>query len=135
MDLTGNVDADSYSNVTVTIGSNVIWNGTMDADNNALSSTITVNSDGSWTLTGDSYVDVLVNNGTIYKNGHSLTYGSLSGNGTISDGTGIGEVYSEEDLIKDNRIYTLDGKHLGTTVPEDYRGVYIQNRKKHVKTR
>ena len=132
---TGNVDADSYSNVTVTIGSNVIWNGTMDADNNALSSTITVNSDGSWTLTGDSYVDVLVNNGTIYKNGHSLTYGSLSGNGTISDGTGIGEVYSEEDLIKDNRIYTLDGKHLGTTVPEDYRGVYIQNRKKHVKTR
>ena len=130
---TGNVDADSYSNVTVTVGSNVIWNGTMDSDNNALSSTVTVNSNGSWTLTGDAYVDVLVNNGTIYKNGHSLTYGSLSGNGTISDGTGIGEVHSEESLINDNRVYTLDGRYLGTETPENYRGVYIQNGKKQLK--
>ena len=29
----GAVDADSYSNVTVTVGSYVIWRGNMDSDN------------------------------------------------------------------------------------------------------
>lgn len=130
----GTVDADSYSNVTVTVGSNVIWKGTMDADNDALSSTVTVNSDGSWSLTGDSYVDVLVNNGTIYKCGYNLTYGSLSGNGTISEGEGIGENYLDNQM-NDGRVYSIEGRCLGNEVPENYRGVYIQNGKKFVKTK
>lgn len=129
----GTVDADSYSNVTVTVGSNVIWKGMMDADNNALSSTVTVNSNGSWSLTGDSYVDVLVNNGTIYKCGYNLTYGSLSGNGTISEGEGVGENYLDEQM-NDGRVYSIEGRCLGNEIPENYRGVYIQNGKKHMKT-
>lgn len=129
----GNVDADSYSNVTVTVGSNVIWKGVMDGDNNALSSTVTVNANGSWTLTGNAYVDNLVNNGAIHTAGFTLTYGSLSGSGTIDSGTGIGENTTEEPA-NDGKIYTLDGRCLGTTLPNNYRGVYIQNGKKQLKT-
>ena len=101
---TGAVDADSYSNVTVTVGSNVTWNGTMDADNNASTANVTVNSGGTWILTGNSYVSTLVNNGTIYKNGHTLTYGSLSGSGTISDEVGVTD-YSRDDIL----IRNVDG--------------------------
>jgi len=128
---TGNVDADSYSNVTVTVGDRVMWNGIMDSDNDALSSTVTVNTVGIWSLNGDSYVDVLVNNGTIYTCGYNLTYGSLSGNGTIAEGESIDEIYGGEHM-KDNRVYTIEGRYLGTEVPADYRGIYIQNGKKHV---
>jgi len=127
---TGTVDADSYSNSTVTVGSNVTWNGANDADNNALSTTVTVN--GTWNLTGNSYVTTLVNNGVINKCGYTLTYGSLSGNGTINEGEGIDENYLDE-TINDNRVYTIEGRYLGDEVPDDYRGVYIQNGKKHVK--
>ena len=127
----GNVDADSYSNVTVTVGSNVIWKGVMDGDNNALSSTVTVNADGSWTLTGNAYVDNLVNNGAIHTAGFTLTYGSLSGSGTIDNGTGIGENTTEEPA-NDGKIYTLDGRYLGTTLPNNFRGIYIQNGKKQL---
>lgn len=130
---TGNVDADSYSNVTVTVGSNVIWNGVMDSDSNALSSTVTVNADGSWTLTGNAYVDNLINNGAIHTSGFTLTYGSLSGSGTIDNGTGIGENTTEEPA-NDGKIYTLDGRCLGNTLPNNFRGIYIQNGKKQLKT-
>ena len=128
---TGNVDADSYSNSTVTVGENVIWNGTNDDDDDAISANVTVNSDGIWNLTGDSYVSTLVNNGIINKCGYNLTYGSLSGNGTINEGESVGEIYFDENT--DNRVYSVEGRYLGTEVPENYRGVYIQNGKKHVK--
>ena len=129
---TGNVDADSYSNSTVTVGNNVIWNGTNDNDNDALSSAVTVNSNGTWNLTADAYVDVLVNNGEINKCGYNLTYGSLSGNGTINEGESVGEIF-EDGKTYDNCIYSIEGRYLGTEVPANYRGIYIQNGKKHVK--
>lgn len=44
----------------------------------------------------------------------------------------IDENYSD-CLIKDNRIYTLEGRCLGTDVPGNYKGIYIRNGKKHVK--
>lgn len=129
---TGNVDADSYSNSTVTVGNNVIWNGTNDNDNDALSSAVTVNSNGTWNLTADAYVDVLVNNGEINKCGYNLTYGSLSGNGTINESESVGEIF-EDGKTYDNCVYSIEGRYLGTEVPANYRGIYIQNGKKHVK--
>ncbi|MBQ6770121.1 MAG: hypothetical protein IJP44_03980 [Bacteroidales bacterium] len=130
----GNVDADSYSNITVTVGENVVWQGVMDGDNDAMSSTVTVNQGGVWTLTGNAYVDVLVNNGTIHKGDYTLTYGSLSGNGTIDNQTGIDENI-EGNSVNDGKIYTLDGRCLGTTLPDNFQGVYIQNGKRHLKAR
>lgn len=128
----GSVDADSYSNVNVTVGENVTWKGNMDNDNDAMSSTVTVDENGVWALTADSYVDELVNNGTIYKGNYTLSYGSLSGNGTISNETAVNELI-EEETEGNGIIYTLDGRSLGTTLPDNFRGVYIQNGKKHVK--
>ncbi|MCR4964754.1 MAG: hypothetical protein K6A41_03780 [Bacteroidales bacterium] len=125
---TGTVNADSYSNVTVTVGENVTWNGTMDNDNNASSSTVTVNSGGVWVLTADSYVDNLVNNGTIATNGHTLNYGSLSGSGDIVETVGITD-HTKPSNSNNSNIYTLDGKLIGKTLPSGYRGAYIQNGK------
>ena len=45
---------------------------------------------------------------------------------------GIEEIY-EDNTLKDNRIYTIEGRCLGTELPDDFRGVYIQNGKKHIK--
>ncbi len=80
----GTADADAYSNLTVKVGENVVWNGAVDTDNNAKSATVTVQSGAVWVLTADSYVSSLVNNGTIITNGYTLTATSKSGSGTIS---------------------------------------------------
>ena len=47
---------------------------------------------------------------------------------------GIDEVEAEQP-VKDGRIYSLDGRLLGTSVPADFRGIYIQNGVKYVKMR
>lgn len=44
----------------------------------------------------------------------------------------IGEVF-ENNSLKDNLIYTVEGRCLGTELPENYRGVYIRNGRKFVK--
>lgn len=129
---TGNVDADSYSNVTVTVGSNVTWNGTIDADNNAASASVNIQSGATWTLTANAYVGTLVNNGTINKNGYTLTYSTLSGSGTINENLGINEAHPITP-VANTGIYTVDGRYLGTQLPADFHGVYIQNGAKHIK--
>ena len=43
------------------------------------------------------------------------------------------EDYELNQQVNDPRIFTLDGRCLGTTLPEGFRGVYIQNGKKYVK--
>ena len=44
----------------------------------------------------------------------------------------VGEVF-ENNSLKDNLIYTVEGRCLGTELPENYRGVYIRNGRKFVK--
>lgn len=130
---TGSVEADAYSNAYVTVGENVIWNGEIDTDNNAASTTVTVNSDGVWNLTSDSYVSTLVNNGTINKNNYSLTYGSLSGNGTINDGSSVREIVVGNNMS--GNIYTIDGrlvKENASTTLDLPQGIYIKNGEKFI---
>ena len=45
---------------------------------------------------------------------------------------GVEEI-SEDNILKDNLFYTVEGRCLGTKLPENYKGVYIQNGKKHLK--
>ena len=45
---------------------------------------------------------------------------------------GIEEIF-EDKTLKDNRIYTIEGRCLGTELPDDFRGVYIQNKEKYYK--
>ncbi len=120
---TGTVDADEVNNVDVTVGGNVTWNGAVDTDNNAVTATVEVENGAVWNLTANSYVSTLTNNGTIYTNGFTLSYGSKSGSGTISEATGIDTITTED---ADSPAYTLDGR----LVDSSYKGVVIQNGKK-----
>ena len=124
---TGDVDADEVNNLTVTVGANVTWNGAADEDNNAKLSTVTVESGAVWNLTGNSYVSILTNNGTINKNGYTLTVGSSSGSGTINETTGI-ESLKSATTIESSSIYTFDGCRADETI----RGIVIRNGKKYM---
>lgn len=124
---TGEVQADSYSNATVTVNSGVTWNGAMDSDNTAKSTTVTINSGATWILTANSYVDTLVNNGTIYLNGYTLTTSSTSGSGDINEGTaGINSV--DVDTETSTAVYNLNGQRVNSNNLS--KGLYIINGKK-----
>jgi len=131
---TGDVVADNVNNAAVTVGGNVIWNGVIDADNNAKNTTVTLESEAVWNLTGNSYVSTLVNNGTINQNGYTLTVGSSSGSGTINETTGIVEIESspqaklEAKLKVQDEIYTLDGRRADGT----QKGLLIKKGKKYI---
>ena len=131
---TGDVVADNVNNAAVTVGGNVIWNGVIDANNNAKNTTVTLESEAVWNLTGNSYVSTLVNNGTINQNGYTLTIGSSSGSGTINETTGIVEIESspqaklEAKLKVQDEIYTLDGRRADGT----QQGLLIKKGKKYI---
>lgn len=36
-------------------------------------------------------------------------------------------------MENDPRVFTIDGRYLGTEVPATFRGIYLQNGQKHLK--
>ncbi len=66
-----------------------------------------------------------VTDGTSHFEGNCI----VGGNG---GGVGINEVEVEQS-VNDPRVFTLNGRYLGTEVPATFRGIYIQNGKKHLK--
>jgi len=133
---TGDVKADQYGTATVTVECNVTWKGAMDPDNTAKSTTVTIekcedDTYGTWALTGNSYVDNLVNNGVIYTNGYTLTYGSYSGSGSIDD-SGIADVDASGNPIPTN-VYDLNGRMVkanATDIDDLEEGIYVVKGKK-----
>lgn len=87
-------------------------------------STPTLNSGVTATGTGifenNCYLEATVSGGTSV----SLTH--------IGGTVGIDDVVIEQ-IVNDPRVFTIDGRYLGTEVPATFRGVYIQNGKKHIK--
>ena len=68
-----------------------------------------------------------VSDGTTYFDGNCI----VANNG---GSVGIEEIENSELRIEnDPRVFTIDGRYLGTSVPSNFRGVYIQNGKKHIK--
>ena len=70
--------------------------------------------------------------------GNNVTDGTshFEGNCYVGGGSvGIDDVETERQIVKDPRVFSIDGRYLGTEVPATFRGVYIQNGKKHVKLR
>ena len=69
-----------------------------------------------------------ITDGTSYFEGNCI----VANNGGA---VGIEEIDSSNQAIEqsDNRVFTIDGRYLGTEVPADFRGVYLQNGKKHIK--
>ena len=130
------MDDDQWS-TSGAIGTLVLSNGTYSGQvkyDSGYTANVTVNSDATWNLTANTSVCAIVNNGTINTNGYTLTYTSLSGSGTINNGTGI-EENETETSFSDGNIYTIDGRCLGKSLPDDFQGVYIQNGKKLIKLR
>ncbi|MBR3724646.1 MAG: carbohydrate-binding domain-containing protein [Bacteroidales bacterium] len=65
-----------------------------------------------------------VNDGTSHFEGNCYVGG---------DRVGIYDVETEQQIVNDPRVFSIDGRYLGTEVPSTFRGVYIQNGKKHIK--
>jgi len=133
---TGSVVADATGTATVTVNSGVTWNGAIDTDNTAKSTTVTVNNGGAWVLSGNTYVDKLVNNGEIYLNGYTLSYSSLSGSGSINEGSaGISSTIASEKAAN-GKVYSIDGRLIkgasANSLSSLSRGIYIVNGKKYV---
>ena len=128
---------DSQWSTTGAIGNLILANGdytgTVKQDD-GYTANVTVQSTATWNLTANTTVTALVNNGTINTGGYTLTYSSLSGSGTINNGgtNGINDVEVDQH-INDPRVFTIDGRYLGTEVPATFRGIYLQNGKKHLK--
>ena len=83
--LNGNIAVDTVSTLNMTLTDSSDFTGTINIIDNAQNGTavdnnavVTIDSDSTWTLTGDCTVTSLENNGTINFNGHTIT---------IADGT------------------------------------------------
>ena len=124
------VMADSQWSTSGAVGNLILddgeYSGTVKYDT-GYTANVTVNNGAVWNLTANTSIGTLVNNGTINKNGYTLTYTSKSGSGTINETTGIATVKSEE--LKDKSCYTLDGRKADASS----KGIIISQGKKIIK--
>lgn len=134
---TGAVNADQYGTATVSVASTATWTGSIDNSNVASSTTATV--EGVWILDADSYVDnlTIASGATVYTNGYSLNYGSLTNNGTLdttSAGvTGIKAITLQMDGAGNGVVYNLNGIKVAdsaSNLSALVKGIYIVNGKK-----
>ena len=72
--------------------------------------------------------DIAVVEELIYHQNDDPSLGLVSYD-PIWESDGIEE--PEYEQVEDNRIYTLEGRYLGTELPEGFKGVYIRNGKKY----
>ena len=79
-----------------------------------------VTATGTGIFEDNCYLDATVSGGSSV----SLTH--------IGGAVGIDDVEMEQ-IVNDPRVFSIDGRYLGTEVPANFRGVYIQNGKKHIK--
>lgn len=133
----GAVNADQYGTATVSVASTATWTGSIDNSNVASSTTATV--EGVWILNADSYVDnlTIASGATVYTNGYSLNYGSLTNNGTLdttSTGvTGIKAITLQEEGAGNGAVYNLSGMKVtdsASNLSALAKGIYIVNGKK-----
>jgi len=90
---------------------------------------VTIESGAVWNLTGNSYVSALTNNGTVNKNGYTLTVGTSSGSGTLNETTVIISVDGSGLKVNgSDTIYTLDGRKADSNT----KGIVIRSGKKFV---
>jgi len=124
------VMADSQWSTSGAVGNLILDNGTYSGIvkyDTGYTANVTVNSGATWNLTADTSIGALVNNGTINRNGYTLTTTSTSGSGTINETTGIETVQSSEFKVQSS--YDPQGRR----VSDNYKGIVIQDGKKVVK--
>ena len=63
-------------------------------------------------------------------NGYPLVNDNLTGN-TPDDALGIKTISADQK--NDGKIYSINGRYIGTTLPSGYHGIYIQNGRQYYK--
>ena len=134
------VMADSQWSTSGAVGNLILDDGTYSGIvkyDTGYTANVTVNSGAIWNLTANTSIGALVNNGTINKNGYTLTTTSTSGSGTINETTGIDEIVnrtrealgSSKKSSNSKSFYTLDGRKADAST----KGVIISQGKKMIK--
>jgi hypothetical protein len=78
--LTGAITVDSISSLNMTLKDASDYEGMINTSGQGGTVNVTVEAGSTWTLTGDSYITTLTNNGTVNTNGHTIY---------LADGTSI----------------------------------------------
>ncbi len=71
-DISGNIIVDSSSSLTLNLADSSTFSGAVNASGQSGTVNVTVQAGSTWTLTGNSYVTSLSNNGTVNKGGYTL---------------------------------------------------------------
>ena len=122
------VMADSQWSTSGAVGNLILDNGTYSGTvkyDTGYTANVTVNEGTVWNLTANTSIGALVNNGTINRNGYTLTTTSTSGSGTINETTGIEDVRSKTDDVRSD-IYNLAGQRVNGGA----KGIIIKNGQK-----
>ena len=122
------VMADSQWSTSGAVGNLILDNGTYSGIvkyDTGYTANVTVNEGAVWNLTANTSIGALVNNGTINRNGYTLTTTSTSGSGTINETTGIEDVRSKTDDVRSD-IYNLAGQRVNDAA----KGIIIKNGQK-----
>ena len=87
-DVSGDIYLDSISTLTMVLKNGSSFTGTINGENTAKSISLSIDGTSTVTLTGDSYVTTLSNDGTLNEGGFTLTTGAGSADsGTTDSGT------------------------------------------------
>ena len=70
--LAGSMNIDSSSTLNLTLSDSSTFNGAINTANSGASISVTIEAGSTWTLTGNSYVTSLTNNGTINQGSYTL---------------------------------------------------------------
>ena len=120
---------DSQWSTTGAVGHLILDNGTYSGIvkyDTGYTANVTVNSGAVWNLTADTSIGALVNNGTVNKNGYTLTTTSTSGSGTINETSGISSTVVTNDIQTD--VFNLSGQKVN---PATYKGVKVSKGRKY----
>ncbi len=122
------VMADSQWSTSGAVGNLVLDNGSYTGlvkYDSGYTANVTVNEGATWNLTANTSICALVNNGTINRNGYTLTYTSKSGSGTINETTGIESLTAAP---ASEHYYNLNGQRVSKAA----KGLYIKDGKKAI---
>jgi len=112
------VMSDSQWSTSGAVGNLILDNGNYTGIvkyDDGYTANVTVNEGAIWNLTANTTIGTLVNNGTINRNGYTLTTSSTSGSGTINATTGLSQVEEEGSTTADSPAYTLDGRRAAAS--------------------
>ena len=124
------VMADSQWSTSGAVGNLILDNGTYSGIvkyDTGYTANVTVNEGAVWNLTANTSIGTLVNNGTINRNGYTLTTTSTSGSGTINETTGISTLNPEPSTLTPE-LYNLAGQRVNGAS----KGIIIKNGQKIV---